>query len=114
MNYYNLARQLAMNVKGKYKVAAVVLDKRGRILSTGTNSYVKTHPIQARFSNMTGSEHRIYLHAEISALVKCRGAGHKIFILRVGTDNQDLPAKPCPICELAIKEYKIKIVEYTT
>ena len=115
MKYYDLARQLALEVKGKYKVAAIILDKRGRIISTGTNSYVKTHPIQAKYANKCKSEHklRIYLHAEISALIKCRGKGHKIFILRIGTDNQDLLAKPCPICELAIKESKIKIIEYT-
>lgn len=113
MNYHKLAIKLAKKVDGRYRVSAIILDKRGRILSTGTNSYSKTHPKQKEYSEKNGNEHRIYLHAEIEALIRCKTQGYKIYICRIDHEGNTLLAKPCEICEMAIKEHGIKIVEYT-
>lgn len=95
-------------------LVAKVFDKRGRLLSSGTNFPKKTHPEQARRAAQMGQDYKVFLHAEISALVKIRdGIPYKITVERYGKKGQPLNAKPCPICELAIKEAGIKRIEYT-
>lgn len=113
MNYHKLAIKLAKTVKGKYRVAAIVLDKRDRVISYGVNSYEKTHPIQAKFSKMVGLEEKVYLHAEIQALVRAKKQGYKIYICRIDVDGNTVMAKPCDICSMAIKDAGIKIIEHT-
>ena len=81
----------------------------------GKNSYVKTHPLQAKFANQVGLEHKIYLHAEIDALVKLKdwSKAHKIVITRLGKTGEPLLAKPCPVCERALKMAGITEIEHT-
>ena len=98
----------------KQKITATVDDKRGRVLSKGKNSYVKTHPYQSQLAKEVGSPEKEFLHAEIAALIKCRGKAYKIKITRVDNEGRFKLAKPCPICELAIKRAKIKYIEYST
>ena len=97
----------------KVHITATIFDKKGKIISFSENSYTKTHPKQAHYANRVGLHHKTFLHAEIAALVKCRKQGYKIKIERYGKKGQPLNARPCPICELAIKEAGIKFVEYT-
>jgi len=94
-------------------IKAVIFDKKGRILSEAENSYTKTHPYQKRLAEKSKNPHRIYLHAEIAALVRCRGTPYKISITRTNAKGELVLAKPCDICELAIKEAGIKIVEFS-
>lgn len=102
-------------MRPKFLITAVVTDKQGNVISTAENNYSKSHPIQARFARSAGQPDRIYLHAEIAALVKMpRGAKpHKIFVSRYHKDGKPANAKPCTVCEAAIKHYGIKHVEYT-
>lgn len=100
-------------MKRRYRVIATLYDKRGRVLSKAENSYEKTHPKQARNAKRVGEPAKIYLHAELSAIIRCRGVPHKISIERYDNDGNPVLAKPCKICELAIKEAGIKRVEYT-
>jgi hypothetical protein len=53
-------------------ITAFAYDKKGRLLSVGRNSYVKTHPLQARMAKEVGEDYKIYLHAEVAALVKVK------------------------------------------
>jgi tRNA(Arg) A34 adenosine deaminase TadA len=100
---------------GMQRVAAIVTDKRGNILSEGINSYEKTHPIQAQFALKTKKyKERVYLHAEISALVKNKtDRAYRIYVARNHRNNNYALAKPCPVCTLAIKEAGIKEIIYT-
>jgi len=98
---------------GRHALTAIIYDKKGRVLSIGKNSYTKTHPKMYRLGKITGNPDAIYLHAEIAALVKCRGVPYKIKIERFDKDGNPKLAKPCDICDLAIKEAGIKYVEYT-
>ena len=101
-------------MNARQQITAVIFDKRGRVLSIGQNSYVKTHPLQAHYASKVGLDPKIYLHAEVAALVKLRkGKPHKILIERFGKKGQPLTAKPCPICEQAIRQAGIKRIEYT-
>jgi tRNA(Arg) A34 adenosine deaminase TadA len=101
-------------MKTRQELIATVYDRRGRILSVGHNHYTKTHPTQARYAALANMPHRMFLHAEISALVKCKSSdAYKIKIERYDAKGNPKLAKPCPVCELAIKEAGINFVEYT-
>jgi len=99
----------------RHNVTAIIFDKRGRILSIGKNSYVKTHPKQAAFARKSGVPCKIYLHAEIHAITKCKdlSKAHKILIMRYDSIGNPRLAKPCKICDDAIKDVGIKHIEHT-
>ena len=62
-----------------------------------------------------GDPHKIYLHAEVQAIVKCKdlSKAHKIVVIRESRKGDLLLAKPCPVCQSAIEAAGIKIVEHT-
>lgn len=97
----------------KYDITALAYDKRGKLLAVGRNSYVKTHPLQAKFSKEAGKEHAVYLHAELSALLKSRTKVHKLVVLRYDSAGNPANAKPCAACQLAIKHFGVRYVEHT-
>lgn len=106
------AMKIALNSDHRCKIGCVVTNKRGKIISEGFNR-LKTHPIQARYAKKYGNIHQIFLHAEISALIKCREIPHTIFIVRHLKNGNEGIGKPCEICEMAIKESGIKNIIYT-
>lgn len=102
--------------KKKFGITAIIYDKRGNILSIGKNSYVKTRPLQAMFAKKVGEEHKVFLHAEVHALIRCDNLdrAHRIAIFRYNEAGEAVLAKPCKICQNAIRSLtKIKIVEHT-
>lgn len=97
-------------------ITAIIYDKKGNVLSIGKNSYVKTHPLQSKYAQQVGEEHKIFLHAEIHAITKCKNLddAHRIVITRYDRAGKPAMAKPCKICQKAIDEHtSIKIVEHT-
>ena len=103
-----------MGTKKRFHILAKCYDKKGRLLSAAPNSYTKSHPLQAYLAKQVGHESQICLHAEIAAILKCKGKS----IYRITTERYDangLPvnARPCKICQLAIKMFGIIKVEYT-
>jgi len=102
--------------RNRQRIAAIVTDAKGNILSTGINSYQKTHPVQARYAEKTKNQYNVFLHAEIAALVKNRYTekAARIYIARIYRNGDYALAKPCPICSLAIKEAGIEEIFYTT
>lgn len=100
----------------RHDVTAIIYDKRGRILSIGKNSYVKTHTLQAKYAKKAGEDHKIFMHAEIHAISRCRSLkdAHRISVMRFDAFGNPRLAKPCKICEAAIKEQTgIKVIEHT-
>ena len=59
-------------MSAKQNMTAIIYDKRGKVISVGQNSYVKTHPLQAKYAAIAGMPDRQFLHAEIHAIVKCK------------------------------------------
>jgi tRNA(Arg) A34 adenosine deaminase TadA len=102
--------------KSKQNITAIIYDKRGRVLAIGKNNYFKTHPLQAKYANNLGLHAKMFLHAEIDAIAKCKklDKAHKIFISRIDKKGLSRLAKPCIICQSAIELTNIKKVEYTT
>ena len=100
--------------KHRYIVVAHAYDKRGRLISCATNNYTKTHPTQARLAHKVGHPERQFLHAEILAGIRAKGKPiHTLKVWRYGADGQLLCAKPCPICQEAIRELQITEVWYS-
>lgn len=101
-NYLKLDRKL--HPEKKFYVTAIVLDKKGNIIATGSNSFLKTHPMQYHFAKLCGNENQIFLHAEIAALIKCRKEPYTLLVGRILRNGQLANANPCPICRMAMKE----------
>ena len=100
--------------KKKYSIKATTFDSRGRKIAVAYNDYTKTHPRQAVLAAKVGLNEKQMLHAEIMCIIRSRGRKiSKISIERYDAHGNPKLAKPCPICELAIKEAGVKLVEYT-
>jgi len=112
-NLYDFAIEVAKSSPSKKKVGAVLLNKN-KVVVSATNLETKSHPIQARFAERVGLHQKIYLHAEISALVKCREECDTIIVARVNPQEKLRNSRPCPICELALKEAGITKIHYST
>lgn len=99
----------------KHQITAFIYDKRGKVLSIGQNSYVRTHPLQAKYAHACGLHHKIFVHAEIDAISKCRhlDKAHRMLVTRYGANDKPMLAKPCKICESAIEQTPIKEVTFT-
>lgn len=100
---------------GKQALTAIIYDKRGRVVSVGENSYVKTHPLQALHAQKTGQPEKQFLHAEIHAIARCKDLtrAYKIFVSRWDRKGRPALAKPCVVCMSAINAAGIEIVEHT-
>lgn len=105
----------AFVLKNRQEVTALIYDKRGRVLSIGKNSYVKTHPLQAHHAHKVGLSDKLFLHAEVHAIARCKDLtkAYKIVVTRWDKQGQPANAKPCPICQSAIQAAGIEIIEHT-
>lgn len=107
------AIRLAALSEERHKIGCIIVNKKQKIISYGVNSSTKSHPTQAVLARRCNMPHKIYLHAEIAALVRCREEPHTIYIGRQTKNGYGL-ARPCDICMLAIAESNIVNVVYTT
>jgi tRNA(Arg) A34 adenosine deaminase TadA len=96
-------------------ITAIIYDKRGRVLSIGKNNYLKTHPLQAKYANRSGEFHKIWLHAEIHAITRCKDIqlAHRIVVFRYNRKGEPAMSKPCATCMAALAHTPIKVVEHT-
>ena len=111
MDVEKTARNFLLGRTEKHRVCAITTYK-GKITAIGLNSYVKTHPEQARLAARVGHASKQYLHAEVAALLKSKKAD-KIHVFRLNKQGKWLNAKPCSICQLAIREAGIQQISHT-
>ena len=99
----------------KHELTAIIYDKRGRVLSIGKNSYVKTHPLQKKHAHRAGLPDKEFLNAEVSAIIKCKDLdrAHRISIFRFNLDGSPALAKPCYVCMSAIEAAGIRNITHT-
>lgn len=104
-----------MGKRQTQNITAIIYDKKGKVLSVGKNSYIKTHPRQAKHANKVGLPEKIFLHAEVDAIVRCAdlSRAHRILVTRVTRNGEYGNAKPCPVCVSAIEEAGIKVMEWS-
>lgn len=96
-------------------ITAIIRDKKGKVLSIGKNSYIKTHPKQAKHAAMVGLPEKVFLHAEMAAIIRCKklSKAHTIEVIRFNKNGELANAKPCPVCKSAIKEAGIPHVKWS-
>jgi deoxycytidylate deaminase len=96
-------------------VTAFAYDRKGRLLSMGRNSYVKTHPLQAKAAREVGEDYKIFLHAEVAALVKIKDWSrvHRLVVTRYNKDGRPVLAKPCRVCQRVIHLAGVEQVDHT-
>jgi tRNA(Arg) A34 adenosine deaminase TadA len=101
--------------KARFSITAIIYDKRGRVLSIGQNSYIKTHPLQAKHAHAVGKPEKQFLHAEIHAITRCKqiDRAHRILITRYDSKGVAKCAAPCEVCLSAIESAGIKKIEHT-
>lgn len=105
------ATQAAIETDGikRYKLGAVLFDKKGRIINAKGNSR-KTHPLALRFSSYP------YLHAEAHCIIhagldNCYGCN--LFVTRISRNGSLSMSLPCESCRSLLKYASIKHVYYT-
>jgi len=108
--YYKLKTEGIL--KGEYLLGAICINRRGRVLSMGFNSYTKTHPLQSKYANKLNIHHKVYLHAELSALLKSKEKPNSLLVARINRHGQLTTSKPCLVCQLAMREAGVKQVFY--
>ena len=116
MMQQTVALALKMPVKAsQQRLAAICLDRKGKVLGCGVNSYTRTHPLQKHFAISVGmSEEKTFLHAELSAVLRSRDKEiHTIFVARVLKDDTISLAKPCKACSQMLKSFGVQKVVYT-
>lgn len=103
------------NSNRRHAITAVIYDKRGMVLSIGQNSYIKSHPYQAMLAQRMGQHHKVFLHAEIHAITRCRdlSKAYKISVFRYNRAGEPVLAMPCEICAAAIDRAGIRFTEHT-
>lgn len=112
-NAMTYALGIAVGSENLFRVGAVILDKKGNIIAKDTNKMRKTHPVQARYAWKANREEKVFLHAEISAIIRCRKAEpYKMFVARILRNGEPASSKPCEVCSLAIEEAGISYVHY--
>jgi tRNA(Arg) A34 adenosine deaminase TadA len=92
-----------------FRLAATLFDKKGKIISSGVNSY-KTHPRLAPFTSFP------FIHAEQACILRvgldfCEGLN--LMVVRVKGDDSLGLAKPCVVCRGLIRNVGIKGVWFT-
>lgn len=92
---------------------AIAYDKRGKVISIGRNSYVRSNKTQRKYAKLVGKPDSVYLHAEIDALVRAKGRQiHTMFVSRITPTGYAL-SKPCDICSQALKDFGVKEIKWT-
>lgn len=106
------AYQAALATQGikRYKLGAVLYDRKGRIINAKGNQR-KTHPKLLRYSDHP------FLHAESHCILahgldNCEGLD--LFVCRIGRSGSFRLAKPCDSCSRLIQDVGLRSVWYTT
>lgn len=110
-----LAIKTAKSFPSKKKIGAILL-RKNKVIVTATNLEKKTHPIQAFLAEKVGLDEKIYLHAEVNALIKSKEKADTIVVARIGGHGHDelRMSKPCPICQMALEMNNVNRVIYST
>lgn len=114
--FFQIARVISqLSTHKRFKIGAIIVCKN-KLISAGTNSE-KSHPVQKRYDKERGFKTHHSCHAEIRAILNSKLSdlsGCTIYTYRE-TKNKGLAmARPCAACLRMIKDYNIKIINYTT
>ena len=113
--HLKLAVEIADTSPSRKKVGAVLYNSKKRVIATAVNNDYKSHPRQAWWVQRVGLQEKIFLHAEMSCLIKAREDADTIVVVRLGGhDGKSLrQARPCRICEPALRSAGIEHVYFS-
>lgn len=118
--YFSAAKAVSeLSDHPRHRIGAVVVLKH-RIVSSGVNSNVKTHPLQKRYNQYRFTDEGTHkCHAELLALLPLIREGVDlsnaiIFTYRKHKDGNLACSRPCKSCMQLIKDCGIKRIFYTT
>ncbi len=117
IKFFKLAEQVSKNSDHHQYMIGAVISKKNRVISNGCNTLKKTHPLQALYAKLTNNPEAIYLHAEMSAIVRAKEVdleGATIHIFRRGLGGELRNSRPCDSCMRALIKRGIKKIHYTT
>lgn len=104
--------------KKRYVILASSYDKRNRLIYSCTNSYTDSSALMRYYAMKAGKPKSVYNHAEIRCIevsvLKMKKTIDKLVVVRLDSDASFKDSKPCSICSLAITDFKIKNVFYST
>lgn len=83
-----------------YRLAAAVLDKRGRVVELRPNSY-KTHPVAKEYNGWG------HLHAELNAVLACDMDDYSdcsVIVVRVHRNGNLACSRPCDGCRQFLED----------
>ena len=106
--YYRASRKALKN-KQDYHLAAILI-RNGKPIKIGENTD-KTHPKFKR--QYPDGEWAAHMHAEMNVLRFSR-PGDEVEVIRVTKTGESFTmAKPCKMCQAALRKHGIKKVRYT-
>lgn len=112
--YFLAARAVALSSTGKFRHGAVLV-KKGRIYAARCNSYSKTHPALAKYTEWP------FLHAETGVCIASerQREGADVYVVRLDRKGNMCLSRPCDVCQAFMKSvginnafYSIKEGEY--
>lgn len=104
-----------MSTRKKFQLTATTFCSKGRVIAHGENNYKKSHPFMKILGERVGKPQNVYLHSEVLALLRSKGKRvESIVVKRYDSKGGMMLAKPCVICQEAMKMFGVKKVIYTT
>lgn len=104
---FEIAKKISYKSPSRFKLGCIIVNKN-RLIGMGHNDMSKTHPkVPLRYKT---------LHAELHALLGLdyhETKGCVVYVYREDRSGKQVNAKPCPMCELALRQAGIKRVYYT-
>lgn len=117
--FFKAAKAISNLSDHHHKIGCVIVDKH-RIISSGSNSNTKCHPVQANLDKRTFKcECPGKLHAEVASIIPLLKYNIDLsrailYTYREHKDGTVAMARPCPRCMEMIKSVGIKKIRYTT
>lgn len=117
--FFKAAKAVSVLSDHQHQIGCVLVDKH-RIISSGSNSNTKCHPIQANLDKkMFKCECAGKLHAEVATIIPLLKYNPDLnrailYTYRQHKDGTLAMARPCTRCMQFIKSVGIKRIRYTT
>ena len=104
-----------MSSRKKFQLTATTFCSKGRVIAHGENNYKKSHPLMSSLATRVGTPERIFLHAEVQALLRSKDKlVETIIVQRYNSKGEMTLARPCSVCMEALKIYGVSKIKYTT
>lgn len=105
--FFEIAKKVSRLSRAPQFKFGVLIARRGKIISLGTNNPTKTHPASKTREKL--------IHAEFNAVINAREPlkGTDIYIWRSGHFENQLIATPCNDCMNLLRESGIRRVFHT-